>query len=163
MQASLANVNEVKMEFHALQEKMSKVEEENAKEAANMITQMKIKDVEIQKLSQDLSNMKENLKQEENSKILTELKRDEMKSKLMKFKESFRTLEESKKGLENDNKALMSENKNAAAEIKKDIQSGELMPEVLLPDPTTYLSKMRKPGVHVDHPFIAAVASIIGK
>ena len=36
------------------------------------------------------------------------------------------------------------------------------MPEVLLPDPATYLSKMGIPGEHLDHPFIAALVSIIG-
>ena len=79
---------------------------------------LKSKEVEISKLSQELSGLKENLKQEENSKILTELKRDDIRSKLAKCRENCRTVEESKKSLENDYKALIAENKNAAAEIK---------------------------------------------
>merc|ERR1712025_146235 len=83
-----------------------------------MSSQVKVKESEVQKLCQELSTMKENFKQEENSKILTELKRDEIKSKLMKCRENCRSIEDLKKNLENEIKALLTENKNAAAEIK---------------------------------------------
>ena len=102
-------------------EKVRKLEE-SLKVQNNEILKLKeetsMKESEALKLSSDLSSTRENLKQEENSKILADLKRDEMKSKLSKCRENCRTLEETKKTLENDYKVLMTENRNAASEIK---------------------------------------------
>jgi len=118
LKASEQSLNVSKVEIQSLQEKLSKSDATNTEEVAKLSGQLKLKEAEAQKLSQELSTMKENLKQEENSKILTELKRDEIKSKLMKCRENCRAIEESKKNLENEIKALLTENKNAAAEIK---------------------------------------------
>ena len=86
---------------------LSKFKEENAK-----------KGTEVQKLMADLASTKENLKQEENLKILSDQKREDIKSKLSKCRENCRTVEEAKKTLENDYKVLLQENRNAASEIK---------------------------------------------
>ena len=111
-------LNVSKVEVQSLQEKLAKNEETLNDDLVKMSSQVKVKESEVQKLCQELSTMKENFKQEENSKILTELKRDEIKSKLMKCRENCRSIEDLKKNLENEIKALLTENKNAAAEIK---------------------------------------------
>ena len=115
-----ASLTQVRAENKVLQEKMAKVQVSFGleEEIAKLTGQLKAKEAEYLKLSTELSSMKESLKQEENSKILTELKRDDIKSKLVKCRENCRTVEDSKKTLENDYKALVAENKNAAAEIK---------------------------------------------
>ena len=86
---------------------LSKLKEENSK-----------KGNEVQKFQSDLSSTKESLKQEENLKILSDQKREELKSKLSKCRENCRSVEEVKKTLENDYKVLLQENRNAASEIK---------------------------------------------
>jgi len=98
--------------------RLEKSRQSSSEEVEHITGLLKSKEVEISKLTQELTGLKESLKQEENSKILTELKRDDIRSKLAKCRENCRTIEESKKSLENDYKALISENKNAAAEIK---------------------------------------------
>ena len=86
---------------------LSRAKEENSK-----------KGNEVQKLMVDLSSTKESLKQEENLKILSDQKREDIKSKLSKCRENCRTVEEAKKTLENDYKVILQENRNAASEIK---------------------------------------------
>ena len=113
-----SNLSANKVELSSLQERLEKFRLSSAEEITQLTGLLKSKEVEITKLTHELSSMKENFKQEENSKILTELKRDDIKSKLNKCRENCRTVEESKKSLENDYKALIAENKNAAVEIK---------------------------------------------
>ena len=107
-----------KAEVSSLQEKLEKAQQSSSEEVTHITGLLKSKEAEVSKLTLELTSLKENLKQEENSKILTELKRDDIRSKLAKCRENCRTVEESKKSLENDYKALIAENKNAAAEIK---------------------------------------------
>ena len=118
LKSAQGNLESAKVEVSSLLGRLEKSRQSSSEEVEHITGLLKSKEVEISKLAQELSGLKENLKQEENSKILTELKRDDIRSKLAKCRENCRTIEESKKSLENDYKALISENKNAAAEIK---------------------------------------------
>ena len=118
LKTAQGNLASSKAEASSLREKIEKSRQSSSEEVEHITGLLKSKEAEVSRMTQELSSLKENLKQEENSKILTELKRDDIRSKLAKCRENCRTVEESKKSLENDYKALISENKNAAAEIK---------------------------------------------
>jgi len=118
LQASESNLQKSKNDNQILQDKLAKVQEKNLEDLNKLQGHLATKDNELSKTAQDLSALKETLKQEENAKIFIELKRDEFKTKFSKCRENCRTIEDTKKSLENDYKALLAENKNAASEIK---------------------------------------------
>ena len=104
LQASESNLQKCKNDNQILQDKLAKVQEKSQEDLSKLQGHLATKDNELSKTAQDLSALKETLKQEENAKIFIELKRDELKTKFSKCRENCRTIEDTKKSLENDYK-----------------------------------------------------------